>query len=70
MLIDVESSVQDQTYVTNYIHWVWLVERVLLLLQSANNYLQFAEVAAVWARAERLLLTSLTMHFCSQAMML
>jgi hypothetical protein len=37
MLIDVVSSVQDQTFVTNYIHWVLLVEPVLLLLQSANN---------------------------------
>lgn len=47
MLIDVVSSFQDQTFVTNYIHWVWLVEPVLLLLlQSANNDLQFAEIAA------------------------
>jgi hypothetical protein len=46
MLIDVVSSVQDQTFVTNYIHWVCLVERRLLLLQSANNDLQFAEMAA------------------------
>ena len=46
MLIDVVSSVQDQTFVTNYIHWVLLVEPVLLLLQSANNDLQFAEIAA------------------------
>ena len=46
MLIDVVSSVQDQTLVTNYNHWVWLVEPVLLLLLSANNDLQFAEIAA------------------------
>jgi hypothetical protein len=45
MLIDVVSSVQDQMFVTNYIHWVWLVESVLLL-QSANSHLQFAEIAA------------------------
>jgi hypothetical protein len=37
MLIDVLSSVQDPTFVTNYIHWVRLVERILLLLQSVNN---------------------------------
>jgi hypothetical protein len=70
MLIDVVSSVQDQTFVTNYIHLVCLVECILLLLQSANNDLQFAEIAAACARAERLLLTSLTMHFRSQARVL
>jgi hypothetical protein len=46
MLIDVVSSVQDQRFVTNYIHWVCLVEPILLLLESANNDLQFAEIAA------------------------
>jgi hypothetical protein len=71
MLIDVVSYVQDQTFVTNYIHWVLLVEPVPLLLQSANNDdLQFTEIAAACARAERLLLTSLTIHFCSHARVL
>jgi hypothetical protein len=69
-LIDVVSSVQDQAFVTNYIHWVWLVKPVPLQLQSSNNDLQFVEIAAACARAERLLLTSLTMHFYSQARVL
>ena len=46
MLFDVVSSIQDQTFVTNYINWVCLVDRILLLLQSANNDLQFAEIVA------------------------
>ena len=39
MLIDILTSIQDPTFVIN---WVWLIEPVLLL-QSANNDLQFAE---------------------------
>ena len=40
MLIDV-SSVQDQTFVTNYINnWVWLVET--RTIAAGNNDLQFA----------------------------
>ena len=46
MVIDVVRSVQDKTFVTNYSHWGCLVECTLLLLQSTNNDLKFAEIAA------------------------